>query len=252
MDGCHPVTTPLPPCAQFQPTSVEEHTSVSSYPYLKVIGSLTYAAMGTCSNICAAVRSLSLFAAMFSPDHINGVKHIMQYLAGCPGCSIMYTMGDSELVGYTNADWANDHINHCSFSGFMFLYSGVAVSWSSKQQSTVATSLTNAEYIAAAEASKELVWLCQLPSELCKGMHGPTRLYIDNHTADLLAWNPINHAAMKHVNIRYHFIRECIMDGSINLKLIGTNDMVADILTKALAVTKHKHFCQMLGMEMMP
>src|SRR5258708_2216763 len=126
------------------------------------------------------------------------------------------------------------------------------MSWSSKQQRTVATSSMHAEYIAAAEASKELVWLCQLLSELCEGTHRPTKLYIDNHTADLLAQNPINHAVTKHVDVRYHFIRECIIDGSINLKLIGTNDMAADILTKALAVTKHKHFCQMLGMEMMP
>ncbi len=161
-------------------------------------------------------------------------------------------MGESELVGYTNADWANDRLNRRSISGFTFLYSGGAVSWSSKQQSTVATSLTHAEYIATAEASKELVWLRWLLSELHEGTCGPTRLYIDNCAADLLAWNPINHAMTKHIDVRYHFIRECIIDGSVDLKLIGTNDMAADVLTKALAVTKHECFCQMLGMETMP
>ncbi len=83
-------------------------------------------------------------------------------------------------------------------------------------------------------------------------MSGSTRLYIDNCATDLLARNPINHAATKHVDVRYHFIRECITNGTINLKLIGMNDMVVDILTKALAVTKHEHFCQMLRIEMMP
>ena len=135
---------------------------------------------------------------------------------------------------------ANDHLNHHLISGYTFLYSGGAISWSSKQQSTIAISSTHVEYIAAAEASKELVWLCQLLSELCKGTPGPTRLYIDNH------------ATTKHVDIRYHFIRKCIMDGNIDLKLIGTNDMVADVLTKALVVTKHECFCQMLRMETMP
>jgi len=72
----------------------------------------------------------------------------------------MYTMGESEFIGYTDADWANDHLNCHSISGYAFLYSGGAVSWASKQQSTVATSSTHAEYIAAAEASKELIWLC--------------------------------------------------------------------------------------------
>ena len=132
------------------------------------------------------------------------------------------------------------------------MYSGGAVSWSSKQQSTVASSLTHAEYIAAAEGAKELVWLRHFLSELHKGTPGPTRLYIDNRATDLLARNPVNHAAMKHIDVRYHFIRECIADGNVDLQLIGTNDMAADILTKALAVTKHEHFCQMLGMETMP
>ncbi len=160
MIDCHPISTPLPPCTQFQPTSTEEHASTSSYPYLKVIRSLTYAAMGMQPDICAAIRSLSPFAVTFGLDHINSVKHIMQYLAGCPNHGIMYTMGESELIGYTDADWANDHLNHQSVSGYTFLYSGGVVSWSSKQQSTITTSSTHAEYIAATEASKELVWLC--------------------------------------------------------------------------------------------
>ncbi len=82
-------------------------------------------------------------------------------------------------------------------------------------------------------------------------MPEPTRMFIDNQAADLLARNPMNHTATKHIDIRYHFIWECIEDGSIDLKLIGTNNMVADILTKALAITKHEHFCQMLRMETM-
>ena len=122
--------------------------------------------------------------------------------------------------------------------------------WMSKQQSTTATSSTHAEYVAAAEAAKELVWLRHLLEELCEGMPSPTQLFINNHTTDLLAWNPMNHSATKHIDVRYHFIRDCIADGSIDLKLIGMNDMATDILTKSLAVTKHKCFCQMLRMEM--
>ena len=83
-------------------------------------------------------------------------------------------------------------------------------------------------------------------------MPEPTRMFIDDWAVDLLTRNPVNHAATKHIDIRYHFIWECIEDGSVNLKLIRTNDMATDILTKALVVTKHKHFCQMLGMETMP
>lgn len=120
-----------------------------------------------------------------------------------------------------------------------------------KQQSATTFSSTHAEYIATAEAAKELVWLCCLLEELHEGMSSPTQLFIDNCAADLLAWNLVNHAAMKHIDMRYHFIRDCIADGSVDLKLIGMNDMAADVLTKSLTVTKHKHFCQMLRMEMM-
>ena len=112
----------------------------------------------------------------------------------------------------------------------------------SRQQMMVADSSTHAEYIAAAEASKELVWLRRLLTELKEEVPGPTPLHIDNRAADLLTQNPMNHSATKHINIRYHFIRECIADGSINLRLIGTKDMTADILTKSLACIKHERF----------
>src|SRR5260370_34966212 len=76
--------TPLPPCAQFQPTFVEDHAAVSSYPYLEVISSLTFASIGTHPDICTAFRALSLFATTFSPQHLSDVKHTLRYLAKCP------------------------------------------------------------------------------------------------------------------------------------------------------------------------
>src|SRR5258705_9037329 len=155
----------------------------------------------------------------------------------------MYTMGESEFIGYTDADWANDHLNCRLISGYVFLYSGGAVSWMSKQQSTVTTSSTHAEYIAATEAAKELVWLCCLLTELKEEVSGPTVLHINNRAADLLARNPINHTVTKHIDIRYHYIRECIMDGLVMLKLIGTNNMAADVLTKSFVHMKNECFC---------
>ena len=150
-------------------------------------------------------------------------------------------MGGGGLVGYTDADWANNTSNHQSVSGYAFLYSGGAVSWMLKQQSTVATSSTHAECITAAEAAKELVWLRQLLFELHEGTKAPTILYIDNRATDLLARNPINHAMTKHIDVCYHYIQQCIIEGAINLRLIRTNDMVANVLMK----------CYVLGMETM-
>src|SRR5258708_9293629 len=208
-----------------------------------------FVALGMCPDICSAIRALTPFAATFGHDHIEGLKHIMQYLAGYMNCGIMYTIGDGELVRYTDADWVHDSSNCQSISGYAFLYSGGAVSWMSKQQSTIATSSTHAEYITTVEAAKELVWLCCLLMELQEGVSGPTTLHINNCATDLLTRNPVNHAATKHINVQYHYIRECIADGSIKLRLIRTNDMVANILTKSVINMKHECFCLMLGME---
>ena len=249
MSECNPTIIPLPAGKLFLPADPDAHASVSSYPYLEVIGSLTYAAMGTRPDICAAVRALSPFAATFGPEHIDGLKHIMRYIRGSLNRGILYTMGGGGLVGYTDADWANDTSNRRSVSGYSFLYAGGVVSWMSKQQSAAALSSTHAEYVAAAEAAKELVWLRRFLLEVRENVSGPTTLFIDNRAADLLARNPVNHAATKHIDVRYHFIRDCIGDGSINLSLIGSNDMTADIMTKSLARPKHDRFCLMLGME---
>jgi hypothetical protein len=165
---------------QFKPASAEDHSKLSSYPFLEAIGSLMYAALGTRPDICSAVRSLAPFTSTFGQEHVDGIKHIMKYLSGTQGRGIVYTTGGGGLVGYTDADWANDTTNRKSISGYAFLLSGGVISWASKQQATVALSSTHAEYVAAAKASKEAVWLRRLLKELHEGIAEPTTLHIDN------------------------------------------------------------------------
>src|SRR5258708_33386640 len=193
MTGCTLVSTPLPANLCFQPTPPDEHAKLSSYPYLEVLGSLTYATMGTCPDISYAMRSLAPYANNFGNVHIDGLKHIMCYLSGCPKQGILYTRGGGGLIGYSNADWASNQTNCRSVSGYTFLYSGGAVSWMSKQQSTVATSSTHAEYITAAEAAKELVsWYNLVSPPLSASAHLhlplPTSVYI--HPPPLMSTCP--------------------------------------------------------------
>ena len=251
MTGCNTVLIPLEAKSYFMPATPEDHKLVKSFPYLEAIGSLMYAAMGTRPDISAAVRSLSPFASNFGAVHIAAVKHIFKYLARCPNQGILYSHDGSTLVGWTDADWANDRTNRKLISGHIFMLAGGAISWMSKQQVSVVTSSTHVEYVAATEAAKELVWLRRFLLELCQDIPNSTVLYIDNCAADLLAWNPVNHSVTKHIEVRYHYIRECIQDGSITLKLISTKDMAADVLTKSLDRLKHDCFCQMFGMEVM-
>ncbi len=111
MMGCTPTSIPLPANLHFQPVSPDEHSEVSSYPYLEVLGSLTYAAMGTCLDISYAVRSLAPFANSFGHAHINDLNHIMQYIVGCPKQGILYTKGGEGLIGFTDTNWASDQTN---------------------------------------------------------------------------------------------------------------------------------------------
>ncbi len=111
MTGCTPTSIPLPANSCFQPTSPNEHSEVSSYPYLEVLGSLMYAAMGTCPDISYAIRLLVPFASNFGHVHINSLKHIMWYIVGCPNWGILYTKGGGGLIGFINANWASDQTN---------------------------------------------------------------------------------------------------------------------------------------------
>ena len=124
MSGCTSISMPLPAKAQFQPATSEDHLEFSSYPYLEVIRSLVYAALGTCPNIAAVVHTLAPYATSFGKKHIDGVKHIMRYLSRCPSHGILYTRGGGGLVGYTDANWTNNVLNCRSISGYAFLYSG--------------------------------------------------------------------------------------------------------------------------------
>jgi hypothetical protein len=125
---------------------------------------------------------------------------------------------------------------------------GAAISWSSKIQSTPALSSTEAEYIAVSRATQEAIWLRQLLEELGHKQTVPTELQCDNQGALALIRNPGNHPRTKHIAIRYHYIREAVVSGQLQVRYCPTNEMAADIMTKSLGRVKHEQFMLRLGM----
>ena len=123
-----------------------------------------------------------------------------------------------------------------------------AVTWSSKKQPIVALSSTEAEYVAQTHAAKELIWLCTILSELNSTFEEPTTLNCDNQGAIALAKDNKFHARTKHIDIRYHYIREAVENSDINMQYIPTNENIADIFTKPLAKAKFEHFTEKLGL----
>jgi ribonuclease HI len=155
---------------------------------------------------------------------------------------------DNGLEGYTDADGASQEHRH-AISGYAFLIDGGAVSWSSKKQELVTLSTAEAEYVAATYAAKEALWLRRFIGEVFQPFTNPVTLYSDSQSAIALTKDGSYHARTKHIDIRYHFIRYVVQNGSINLIYCPTDDMTADILTKPLPNIKAKHFATSLGLQ---
>ena len=127
------------------------------------------------------------------------------------------------------------------------MLAGGAISWGSKKQSAVALSSTEAEYIAAAHAAKEVVWLQRLLFELKQRNEGPTILNMDNQSAIAIARNLEFHDRSKHIEIRHHFLRQKVEEEELDLAYIPTGDQVANVLTKGLVREKHDKFAEVMG-----
>ncbi|MCO5573237.1 hypothetical protein L7F22_027006 [Adiantum nelumboides] len=171
--------------------------------------------------------------------HWDAVKSIMRYLKGTKNKCLCYGKGPLELKGFCDSDMAGDVDTRKSTSGYVFTLAGGAVSWCSRVQKIVALSTTEAEYISATEASKEAIWLAQLCSEFGLPDKAPM-LGCDSQSAICLAKNAMFHARTKHIDVRYHFIREVLEDGLITLVKVHTSQNRADALTKCLLKAQHE------------
>ena len=151
----------------------------------------------------------------------------------------MYFNKDENILSaYSDADWAGDLNDHKSSSGYISMLSGGAVSWKSRKQTCVALSTAEAEYVALANAAQEVIWMRQLMENLECKQSEPTVVYEDNQAAICIAQNPQHHNKTKHIDIKYHFVREKVADSTIQLKYCPTNEMSADMLTKGITYEK--------------
>ena len=141
------------------------------------------------------------------------------------------------LQGYVDADMAGDRDNRRSTTGYVFTVGGTTISWVSKIQSVVSLSTTEAEYVAATEASKEMIWLQRFMDELGK-KHDMGTLYSDSQSSIHLAKNSAFHSRTKHIHLKYHFIRSVLEDGQLKLENIHTSQNIADMLTKVVTMDK--------------
>ena len=233
--------------SEHAPATPAKFMAMCNVPYWEAVGALNWAALATRPDIAFAVATVARFAANPGPVHWEAVKRIFRYLAGTRELWLSYGETRRALEGYADADGSMAE-DRRAISGYTFLIDGGAVSWSSKRQEIISLSTTESEYVAAMHGMKEALWLRSLISEVFGKLGDATTMFSDNQSAIALARDHQYHARTKHIDVRYHWIRWVIEQGSVQLIYCPTNDMVADALTKALPSTKVKHFATSLGL----
>lgn len=153
------------------------------------------------------------------------------------------------MVGYTDSDWGGSVDDRKSISGNIFSLGSGAITWCSKKQATTTLSTSEAEYIAATSSACQCIWLRRILDDLDQKQEKAMELYCDNKSTIAMTKDPAFHGRTKHIDIRFHFIRELVEREEIILKFCSTNEQVADIFTKALPYQKHTYFRSLLGVS---
>jgi len=218
-------------------------------PYRSLVGCLMYIAMGTRPDIAYAVSHLSCFLDCYRIEHWTAAVRVIRYLKGTRTLPLVLGGDSLQLLGFTDSDYANDLDSCLSVGGYCFTLGSGMVSWSSRKQRTVADSSTAAEYIAAAKAARECMWLRVLLTGISIGPSTPTPILCNNNSAISLSQDQLFHAHIKHIDIRWHYLRERVKNGDMVLSQVRGVDNTADILTKPLAATCFTRLRNFLGLR---
>ena len=253
MDNAKPAKTPANVNGKLSKATPESET-VDQCIYQSAVGSLLYLSTRTRPDITFAVNNVARFCSQPTQEHWIAVKRIFRYLRGTTNLGLHYTKHSQsgELVGYSDADWDNDCNDSKSVTGYLFQVGGTAVTWRSQKQSCVALSTAEAEYMALCSAAQEAVWMRELSSDLGNQQSQPTLIHEDNQSAIAMAKNPQFHKRSKHINIKYHYVREQVNNGKIVVNYCPTEEMLADLLTKGIGPTKFNKLRDMYGLCVQP
>lgn len=247
MAECNPCHVPMEPKLKLSKASTA--TPIDATGFRSIVGGLRYL-VNTRPDLAFAVGYVSRFMAEPREDHMAAVKQILRYVAGTRGHGLRYIKGRPEelkLLGYSDSDMAGDLDDRKSTSGGLFFLAHSPITWMSQKQKVVALSSCEAEYVAASTAACQAVWLAGLLQEIMGTLVTPPRLKVDNKSAIALTKNPVHHDRSKHIQTRFHFIRECVETGKIDIEFASSAEQLADILTKPLARVRFQELRELIG-----
>ncbi|KAJ9541999.1 hypothetical protein OSB04_028505 [Centaurea solstitialis] len=235
LTSCTPMKTPMAPPLSLDKDSKGKPVDVTLYRGM--IGSLLYLTASR-PDIMYSTCLCARYQVEPKESHLTVVKRIFRYLKGTPNLGLWYSKDSGfDLTTYSDSDFAGCKIDRKSTTRGCHLLGGKLVSWTSKKQNYVSTSTAEAEYVAAGICCAQVLWLRnQLQDYDIQLSKIP--IYCDNTSAIAIANNPVLHSKTKHIEVRYHFIRDHVMNGDIELNFVPTEYQLADLFTKPLDVTR--------------
>jgi hypothetical protein len=249
------VSTPMEHGAEVSsadcPVTDEDKRAVDGKKYMELVGSLQYIAQGTRPDIAHATSRLATVLNNPGQVQYNMGLRVVRYLKSTRDYGLMLggLGGNVTLSGMTDSGYATCPTTRRSVSGYAFSLGHGAVSWSSRKQDIVATSTCEAEYVAMSNAAKEALWLRQVLSEIGYQQNDASLILADNQGAIVLSEDQSNHQRSKHIDVRYHFIRERTANGEVAFKYVRSCNNVADIFTKALPYVTYARLRRRLGVR---
>ncbi|KAL4038590.1 hypothetical protein IC575_002212 [Cucumis melo] len=233
------------------PKTPQEVEDMRHIPYVSAVGSLMYVMLCTRPDICYAVGIVSRYQSNPGLDHWTAVKIILKYLRRTRDYMLVYGAKDLILTGYTDSDFQTDKDSRKSTSASVFTLNGGAVVWRSIKQGCIADSTMEAEYVAACKAAKEAVWLRKFlrDLEVVPNTNLPITLYCDNSGAVANSKEPCSHKRGKHIERKYHLIREIVQRGDVIVTKIASEHNIADPFTKTLTAKVFEGHLESLGLR---
>jgi len=244
------VSTPLDPNITLMPNP-EGNDGDRSNSFASLLGELQYIANATHPDIAYAVNRLASYTANPSLQHHTALKRILRYLAGTKTHGITYKSlphRPNFFSGYADTSYGNTD-EYRSITGYVFLAGDGAITWCSRKQLSIVLSLTQAEYVTLSKAAREACWLWNLYTELgLLNEDVPTQILRDNDGSIAMARNPQFHKRSKHIDLRWHWVRKLVQDGTIIVDSCCDPEQTANILTKALPRQKHAQHVAEMGL----
>lgn len=242
---CRSVSVLLVPHARHHLFEDAAETNITLYR--QMIGKLIYLTHSR-PDIAYSVSLLSRFMHKPIRIHQGAMKHLLRYLAGTKDFGILYQRyGDCVLQGFSDSDWGTNPIDRKSTTGTAFHLGSGVVTWLSKKQDIVALSSTEAEYIALCAACCQGIWINRVLGDCGVRIEEPIVIYCDNKSCIAVAKNPVLHRRAKHIDVKYHYIRDLVSSDEVHLQFCSSTDQLADVFTKCLDVQKFVQFREQLG-----